>query len=110
MNNVSHSIKDAQIFNNKTSITGTLKGIGTTKYIEIVVSLKYLSNSLRTLDTELINCEILILTWSANCVIKDRLHRTADLNTNPGVAGIINPTDATFEITCRKLFKMIIIY
>ena len=35
-----------------------------------MVSLKYLRNVWRTLETPLINCEInLILTWSVNCVI-----------------------------------------
>ena len=38
--------------------------------IEIMVSLKYLSNFWRTLKMPLINCEVeLILNWSANCVI-----------------------------------------
>ena len=35
-----------------------------------MVSLKYLSNFLRTLEIPLINCEFnLILTWSADCVV-----------------------------------------
>ena len=35
-----------------------------------MVPLKYLSNSSRTLEVPLINCEVkLILTWSENCVI-----------------------------------------
>ena len=38
--------------------------------VEIMVSLKYLSNFWRTLEMPLINCEVeLILTWSAGCVI-----------------------------------------
>ena len=42
--------------------------------VEIMVSLKYLSNFLRTLEMPLINCEVnlifnLILNWSADCVI-----------------------------------------
>ena len=38
--------------------------------VEIMVSLKYLSNFWRTLEMPLINCEVeLILNWSANCVI-----------------------------------------
>ena len=35
-----------------------------------MVPLKYLSNSWRTLEIPLINCEVnLILTWSSDCVI-----------------------------------------
>ena len=35
-----------------------------------MVTLKYLSNSWRTLEMPLVNCEVnLILTWSTNCVI-----------------------------------------
>ena len=41
-----------------------------TKNVEITVPLKYLSNSWRTLEMSLINCEVnLILSWSTNCVI-----------------------------------------
>ena len=41
-----------------------------TKNVEIIVPLKYLSNSWRTLEMPLINCEVtLILTWSRDCVI-----------------------------------------
>ena len=42
---------------------------GNTKNIEITVSLKYLSNYLRTLELPLTNSEInLLLIWSKNCV------------------------------------------
>ena len=41
------------------------------KDVEIMVALKYLSNFPRTIETQLINCEInLILTWSPNCFIE----------------------------------------
>ena len=37
--------------------------------VEIMVSLKYLSNFWRTVEMPLINCEInLVLTWSDKCV------------------------------------------
>ena len=40
--------------------------------VEIVVSLKHLSNFWRTLDMPLINCEVfLTLTWSKNCILTD---------------------------------------
>ena len=41
-----------------------------TKYIKIMVPLKYLSNFLGTIEMSLYNCEInLLLTWSENCFI-----------------------------------------
>ena len=56
-------------FNFKAKITGQTRDNGI-KEVEIMISLKYLSNFWRTLEICLINCEInLILTWSANGVI-----------------------------------------
>ena len=56
-------------FKFKQKITGETEADGT-KNVEIMVSLKDLSNFWRTLEIPLINCEInLILTWSVNCVI-----------------------------------------
>ena len=62
-NNNSNSFKFKQ------EITGQT-GNGGTMDVEIMVSLKYLSNFWRTLDMPLINCEIsLHLKWSRKCVI-----------------------------------------
>ena len=56
-------------FNFKAKITGQTRDNGIKK-VEIMISLKYLSNLWRTLEICLINCEInLILTWSGNGVI-----------------------------------------
>ena len=64
----------------KTPVAGNEKGL------EIMVSLKYLSNFLRTLEMPLNNCEVnLVLTWSSTCAI-----------TNSNGVG-------TFEITDTKL-------
>ena len=53
----------------KAKITGKTGNDGT-KYVEIIVPLKYLSNFWRTLEMPLINCEVnLILTWSSTCVL-----------------------------------------
>ena len=53
-----------------------------------MVPLKYLGNFWRTLEMSLINCEInLILTWYANCFIKD--------------TPVVNQT-STFTITDAK--------
>ena len=57
------SIKDSKSFDYKASITAKLEDNNTEKEVEIVVSLKNLSNFWRTLVIPLINCEIdLILT------------------------------------------------
>ena len=51
-------------FNFKEEITGN----DSTKDVEILVPLRYLSNFWRTIKMSLINCENkFILTWSANC-------------------------------------------
>ena len=80
-------------FNFKAKITGQI-GNGGTKGVEIMVSLKYLSNFWRTLEMPLINCEInLVLAWSANCVIVS----TDDANQN-----------ATFAITNIRLYVPVV--
>ena len=58
------------LFNFKTKITGKTNNDGRIDQVEIMVSLKYLSNVWRTLEMPLISYEVeLILTWSADCVI-----------------------------------------
>ena len=75
-------------FKFKAKITGQTGNDGT-KYVEIMVPLKYLSNFWRTLGMSLINCEVnLILTWSSTCVI---------------ASVIVANQAATFAITDKKL-------
>ena len=41
--------------------------------VKIVVTLNYLSNFWKTLEIQLINCEITIyLNWSGNCIISEK--------------------------------------
>ena len=76
----------------------------TEKNVETAVQLKYLSNFWRTLDIQLINCEInLNLTWSEICVITSKATRDADSDANPVVAAVNNSTNATFKIEETKL-------
>ena len=99
-NNVNYSIKDSKCFDYKTSITGKLEGIDTTKDVEIVVPVKYLSNFWRTLNMPLINCEInLILTWSEKCVLTSKATRDTDpaQGGNPALAAVDNETNAIFK-------------
>ena len=49
-NNTSYSIKDSKSFDYKANITGKLEGDNTEKEVEVVVSLKHLSNFWRALD------------------------------------------------------------
>ena len=64
------SLTGSKSFKSKVKIIGNTPNSGNTKYVGIMVPLKYLSNFWRTLEMPLINCEVeLILTWSKNCVI-----------------------------------------
>ena len=74
--------------------------------IEVVVSLKYLSNFRRSLDLLLINCEIeLELSWSRNCVISE-ISRTNAVAANPlnSVREESKTTGATFHINSIKRY------
>ena len=64
------NLTDSESFKSKVKITGNTPPAGNTKDVEIIVTLKYLSNFGRTLEMPLINCEVnLILTWSKDCVV-----------------------------------------
>ena len=85
------AISGSESFLSKIKITGKSPAAGIVKGVEIMVALKYLSNSWRTLEMPLINCEVnLILTWSSTCVI-----------TNSTGAG-------TFEINDTKLYVPVV--
>ena len=80
-------------FTFKAKITGQTGNNGT-KDVEIMVTLKYLSNFWRTLEMPLINCEVnLILTWSSTCVL---------ISTN------IDGQNAKFAITDTKLYVPVV--
>ena len=64
------NLANSESFKSKVKITGNTPADGSTKNVKIIVSLKYSSNFLRTLEMPLINCEVsLFLTWSSTCVI-----------------------------------------
>ena len=82
-------------FNFKVKITGRTGNDGT-KYVEIMIPLKYLSNFWRTLEMPLINCEVnLILTWSSTCAL---------------IATSIPNQNATFAITDTKLYVPVVTF
>ena len=77
----------------------------TNKNLEIVVSLKHISNFWRHLGMPLINCEVsLTLTWSENRVLTDITTQAAVAarGNNPVRPEISAPTNATFQITDAK--------
>ena len=77
--------------------------------VKIVIPLKHLSNFWRILDILLISCEVeLILTWSKNCVLKNKLTRDADYGADPIVCEIDNPENAIFQITDTKLYVPVV--
>ena len=64
------NIADSESFKYKVKISGKTTAAGNTKDVEIIVSLKYLSNFWKTLEMPLINCEVnLLLAWSQDFVI-----------------------------------------
>ena len=66
-----HAATNSTLFKFKQEITGQTTDNGT-KDVEMMVTLKYLSDFLRTLKMAYINIEInLILTWSEKCVLSD---------------------------------------
>ena len=115
----------------KTSITGKISNANqengenaeqgntkTKKNLEIVASLKHLSNFWRTLGMPLMNCEVsLTLTWSENCVLTDITTQTARAaqGDNPAINAPTNArpaihaqTNATFQIKDTKLYVQVV--
>ena len=73
-------------FKFETKITGSASDNLSTKHVEIVVSLKYLSNVWKNIKLSLKYCKVnLSLNWSKDCVITDVATRTEapDLEGNP---------------------------
>ena len=80
-------------FKFKAKITGQ-NGNDETKDVEIMVTLKYLSNFWRLLEMPLINCEVnLILIWSSSCAL---------------ISIAIQNQNATFAITDTKLYVPVV--
>ena len=69
-------------------------GNGSTKDVEVIVPLKYLSSFWRTLEMPWINCEFsLQLKWSRNCII---------------VTGTANHQNPNFETNDTRLFITVV--
>ena len=64
------NMTDSESIKYKVKIIGKPPDNRNTKNLEIILSLKYLSNSCRTLEMPLISCKVnLEQTWSRDCVI-----------------------------------------
>ena len=92
-------------FGYKTEIIGSTPNINNILDVEVAVPLKCLSSFWRSLDLQLINCEIkLDLRWTKNCVISE-ISRTPIVIGNPPVQEMATETTAaTFQITNAKLY------
>ena len=78
-------------FKYKSSLIGTLLNGGRKNGVKIVVPLKCLSNFRRSLEMQLINCEVeLSLTWNKNCIFSS----VAD--------------DSNFAITQNIMFQLLL--
>ena len=53
-----NNLADSKTFKSKSKMTGNTLNDGNTKYVEIIVPLKYLSNFWGTLEKPLINCKV----------------------------------------------------
>ena len=83
--------KDSSSFKYKSGILGNSADDGILKNLKIVVPLKYLTNSWRSLEKLLINCKIhLELNWTKNYVM-------------PNIIG-----DTIFKIPNTKLYVVIV--
>ena len=110
-NNITHSILNSDSFDYKANFmeNGVTHNSLTKNDVKIVAPLKCLSNFWRGLSIPLINCEVeLILTWFKNCVLISKSTRYADYGADPIVSEIINPEDATFQITDTKLYVPVV--
>ena len=86
------NLTGSKSFKSKVKIIGNTLNSGNTKYVGIMVPLKYLSNFWRTLEMPIINCQVeLILTWSKNCVITN------------------STSEEKFVITETKLFVPVVV-
>ena len=110
-----YTMKNSESFDYKTKLVGNLPAGNNPELedIKIVVPLKNLSRFIFNLNFSMINTEIeLILKWSQNCVLTERVIREQkDATQNPAqdaVVGINTPSDLKFNITDRKLYVPIV--
>ena len=99
------ALDNSKSFKHKASLLGKATGADrndrSSKNVKIVVPLKYISNSFRSLEIPLINCKIhLELNWNNNCVMHG-----ADTYAGGDNA---NNREATFKRTSTKLYVPIV--
>ena len=107
-NNNFNDIKvvNSNTFKYKNKIINNTNDAGT-KDIELVMPLKYLGNFWRSLNIQLISCEVsLELKWDENCIITS-LEQRVIAGANPP-AGDNEPTGVTLEITKCILYVPVV--
>ena len=68
------NLANFESFKSKVKINGNTPNNGNTKFVEIIVLLKYLSNSWKTLEMPLINYKVnLISAWFENFIFQEKL-------------------------------------
>ena len=106
-------IKESENFDYKTKFVGTLPAGNNPELpnIKIILSLKNLSNFIFNLNFLMINTEIeLILKWSKNCVLTEKMTRTRleAKGNNPAVNPINRPATLNFSIPDCKLYVPVV--
>ena len=103
-NNIAHSISNSKSFDYKAYFIGSVTDNNLIKNVKIVIPLNHLSNFWRLLEMPLINCDVeIIINWSKNCVLINKLTRDADYGSDPIVYKIDNSENAIFQRTDTKL-------
>ena len=82
---------------------------------EVVVSLKYLIDFWRSLNSPLINCEIEIdLSWLKDCILLSEIFSTPEIDANPASkspsahATETQTTSPLFQISSTKLYVPVV--
>ena len=106
---INYSIRNSKTFDYKTSVTERLEGTDTEKSVEIVVTLKYLSNLMENITH---NINQLWSIFDFNMVYKlcnrNKEDKKAEPDADLAVAEINAPTNAEFSITYTTLYLPVV--
>ena len=116
---VFYQIRNSESFNYKTKLASYLPDDNNIELenVKIIVPLKNLRSYIFKLNFLMINSEIeLILKWSRNCVLTERVMREekallpgqGNIPPGPRVVGINTPSDLKFNITDCKLYAPVV--
>ena len=110
----SYAADNSASFKFKEQIRGKAGSCNARKNVEIIVTLKYLSDFWRTLHLLLINCETeLNLKWKKYCLISE-IYKTPEVCANPNanlpypLIQVPTTTAVTFQINRAKLYVPVV--